>query len=173
MSRIEQKFKELKKRKQKAFIVFITAGYPDLKTTYKLILEFSRIGVDIIELGVPCSDPMADGPVIQESSQAALNNKVNLKDILGLVKKARRITQIPICLMTYYNPVFCFGESRFVKSASDCGVDAVIVPDLPPEEGRSLIRQSQNLRCLQGVHLLCIFDRGNRIAPKVTCGFSK
>ncbi len=142
MNRIEQKFKELKKLKRKAFVAFITAGYPSLDVTYKLLLEFSRIGVDIIEVGVPFSDPMADGPIIQESSRAALKNKVNLSRILDMVKKVRKKTSIPICLMSYYNPIFCFGEKRFVEAASACGVDGVIIPDLPPEEGRSLIKLS-------------------------------
>ena len=87
MNRIEKKFKELKKTNKKAFIVFITAGYPNLNITEKLILEFDKIGVDIVELGVPFSDPMADGPIIQEASQAALEREVNLNDILNLVRK--------------------------------------------------------------------------------------
>jgi tryptophan synthase alpha chain len=140
MNRIEKKFKELKRNKKKAFIVFITAGYPDLNTTAKLIKEFDRIGVDIVELGVPFSDPMADGPIIQESSQQALRKHVHLIDILKLVKKVRPYTKIPICLMTYYNPVFCFGEQGFVREANASGVDGVIVPDLPPEEGRQFMR---------------------------------
>ncbi len=140
MNRIERKFKELKGHQQKAFITFITAGYPNLNVTKRLILEFSRVGVDIIELGVPFSDPMADGRIIQEASQKALENKINLNNILGLVKEVRRNTQIPICLMTYYNPIFCFGEERFAKLASGYGVDGIIVPDLPPEEGKSLIK---------------------------------
>lgn len=121
-------------------MVFITAGYPNLKLTEKLILEFSKVGVDIIELGVPFSDPMADGPIIQESSEAALKNNVHLVDILRLVKRVRRYVDIPICLMTYYNPVFCFGEEKFVRTAKSSGVDGVIIPDLPPEEGRSFIK---------------------------------
>lgn len=137
MSRIEKRFRELQKNKQKAFIAYITAGYPNLAVTEKLVLEFSKIGVDIVELGVPFSDPMADGPLIQEASRVALRNKVNLGAILRLVKKIRRYTQIPICLMTYYNPIFAFGENRFAKNSAVCGVDAVIVPDLPPEEGES------------------------------------
>jgi tryptophan synthase alpha chain len=140
MNRIEKKFEELKKHHKKAFIAFITAGYPDLKITQKLILEFAKIGVDIIELGVPFSDPMADGPIIQEASQAALRKNVNLKGILGLVKSVRKRTDIPICLMTYYNPIFCFGEKRFVETAQLCGVDGIIIPDLPPEEATSLMR---------------------------------
>jgi tryptophan synthase alpha chain len=139
MNRIDKKFRELKRKKQKAFIAFITAGYPNLSITRKLILEFSKIGVDIIELGVPFSDPMADGPIIQEASQRALKNKVNLNLILSLVKNMRRQVQVPICLMTYYNPIFCFGQENFVKKAVASGVDGVIIPDLPPEEGRPFI----------------------------------
>lgn len=143
MNRIDKKFKELKAAKKKAFIAFITAGYPDLDITEKLVLEFSRIGVDIIELGVPFSDPLADGPVIQEASKAALENKTNLRDILALVKKCRPLTNIPIALMTYYNPVFCFGEESFAKQAKLAGVDGVIIPDLPPEESGSFIKYSR------------------------------
>lgn len=140
MSRIAARFRELRRKRQKAFIAFITAGYPNLEITRRLILGFSGIGVDIIELGVPFSDPMADGPIIQEASQSALRHKVNIKKIFSLVKAVRKKTGTPICLMTYYNPVFCFGEERFVKDAVRCGVDGVIVPDLPPEEGVSFMR---------------------------------
>ncbi|MDD5166667.1 MAG: tryptophan synthase subunit alpha [Candidatus Omnitrophica bacterium] len=143
MNRIEAKFKELKKKRKKAFIAFVTAGFPDLKTTEKLVLEFSRIGVDIIELGVPFSDPMADGPVIQDASQLALKNNTNLDKILSLVKRARQKTEVPICLMTYYNPIFCFGEEKFARLAHDSGVDGVIVPDLPPEEGSSFVKSTR------------------------------
>ncbi len=142
MNRIEKKFKQLRTAGKKAFIVFITAGYPSLSVTEKLILEFEKIGVDIVELGVPFSDPMADGPVIQEASKKALERKVHLDDILRLVKKCRRITRIPICLMTYYNPVFCFQEERFSRQAHSSGVDGVIIPDLPPEEARSFIKHA-------------------------------
>ncbi|MFA6216568.1 MAG: tryptophan synthase subunit alpha [Candidatus Omnitrophota bacterium] len=139
MTGLEKKFRELRDKGKKALIVFITAGYPDLETTYRLLLELAVSGVDIIELGVPFSDPMADGLIIQEASQAALAKGVNLKGILEVVRKARKHTAIPICLMTYYNPVFCFGEQAFIKAAADCGVDGVIIPDLPPEESSSLI----------------------------------
>ena len=138
MNRIDKKFKELRKSKKKAFIAFITAGFPNLATTEKLILGFDKLGVDILELGVPFSDPMADGPIIQEASQASLKKGTHLIDILNLVKKVRPFTNMPICLMTYYNPIYCFREERFVKKARECGLDGVIVPDLPPEEARSL-----------------------------------
>ncbi len=142
MNRIDQKFKTLKRKKKKALIAFITAGYPNLNITWKLVWEFAKIGVDIIELGVPFSDPLADGPIIQEASQVALKRGVNLNDILNLVKKVRKDIDIPLCLMTYYNPIFCFGEERFAKKASLFGVDGVIIPDLPPEEGCSFVRSA-------------------------------
>lgn len=142
MNRIENKFKELKKNNQKAFIAFITAGYPNLNTTEKLVIELERSGVDIIELGVPFSDPMADGPIIQEASCEALKKNVRLIDILKLVKKMRSKINIPIILMTYYNPIFSFGDNRFIKMAVDCGVDGVIIPDLPPDEGCDFIRKA-------------------------------
>lgn len=140
MTRIDKKFKELKAADKKAFIAFITAGYPNLTVTEKLILEFSRIGVDIIELGVPFSDPMADGPIIQQASKTALEKGVNLDNIFGMVKECRPKTDIPICLMTYYNLVFRYGEKRFTDKAKLSGVDGVIIPDLIPEEAKSFIK---------------------------------
>ena len=140
MNRLEKKFKTLKKQDKKAFIAFITAGYPNLNITKKLILELDRIGVDILELGIPFSDPLADGPIIQESSQVALEKKINIIEILDLVKTIRKDLNLPICLMTYYNPVFCLGEKAFVRKAIKSGVDGVIIPDLPPEEGKAFIK---------------------------------
>lgn len=146
MSRIDNKFRELKKRRKKALVAFITAGYPSLSITEKLLLEFSRAGVDIVELGVPFSDPLADGPVIQEASQAALENKVNINVILRMVRRLRHRIDMPLCLMTYYNPVFCFGEEKFARQAVACGVDGVIIPDLPPEEGRRFIGKADRYK---------------------------
>lgn len=138
-NRIERKFIELKKNNKKAFIAFLTAGYPDLRTTEKLVLEFAKAEVDIVELGVPFSDPLADGLIIQEASKEALKKNVNLNNILGLVKKLRKSTDIPLCLMSYYNPIFCFGVDKFFREASRAGVDGVIVPDLTPEEAKDFI----------------------------------
>ncbi|HBR13930.1 MAG TPA: tryptophan synthase subunit alpha [Candidatus Omnitrophica bacterium] len=140
MNRIDKKFKELKERKKKAFIAFITAGDPNLKVTEQLVLAFEASGVDIVELGVPFSDPLADGPVIQASSQRALKQEVNLRKILDCVKRIRGKSQIPLALMTYYNPVFHYGEDQFVADAREAGVDGVIIPDLPPEESKNLIK---------------------------------
>ena len=140
MNRIDKKFKDLKGcRDKKAFIAFLTCGYPNIATTEKLVMEFDKAGVDIIELGVPFSDPIADGPVIQESSEKALLNKVTIARVLALVKKLRRKTDIPLCAMTYYNPVFCFGEKRFLREAKKAGLDGLIIPDLPVEEAGSLM----------------------------------
>jgi len=145
MNRISRKFEELKAAHKKAFIVFITAGYPNLGITEKLILELSRIGVDIIELGVPFSDPLADGPIIQESSQVALKNNIHLIDILNLVRRVRSSIDTPLCLMSYYNPIFCLGEQSFLNLASECGVDGVIIPDFPPEEAGPFIKYANKM----------------------------
>lgn len=142
-NRIDQKFKGLHRQKKKAFIAFITAGDPNLTATEKLVLAFEKNGVDIVELGIPFSDPMADGTTIQASSQRALRKHVTANDILDLVARIRKKSQIPIALMTYYNPVFHFGEEGFVKRARQKGVDGLIIPDLPPEEAGKLIKAAQ------------------------------
>ncbi len=138
MSRIGEKFEELGKKGEKAFIAFITAGDPNLETTKSLVIELEKRGVDIVELGVPFSDPLADGPTIQAASERALKNKVSLKDILELVKGLRRRVEIPLALLTYYNPIHKYGLEKFSRDAVRVGVDGVIVPDLPPEEGKEL-----------------------------------
>ena len=138
MNRIDKKFKELKANKKKAFIAFITAGDPSLKTTEEVVLALEKSGADIVELGVPFSDPLADGPTIQAASQRALKKGITIDKILNLVKRLRKKTDIPIALMTYYNPVFHYNESKFICKAKDCGVDGLIIPDLPPEEGKEL-----------------------------------
>jgi len=142
-NRIDKRFKDLRRKKKKAFIVYITAGDPNMSQTERLVMELERCNVDILELGVPFSDPIADGPTIQAASQRALANNVNLKHIFALVKRVRKTTEIPIVLMTYYNPVYVYGVKRFVRDARLSGVDGVIVPDLPPEEAGELISGSK------------------------------
>lgn len=144
MNRIDRKFKTLKIHGKKAFIAFLTCGYPDLATTEKLVLEFEKAGVDIVELGIPFSDPIADGPVIQESSVKALAKKVTTADVLKLVKRLRRKTQMPLCAMTYYNLIFRFGEEKFLREARKAGLDGLIIPDLPVEEAGPLISLSHS-----------------------------
>ncbi len=144
MNRIDKKFEELRDRGKKAFISFITAGDPDIKATEQLCIAFEGVGVDIIEIGIPFSDPLADGPTIQSSSERALKNNISLDDIFRCVCRIRRRAQIPLVLMTYYNPVFRYGELRFISRAEETGVDGIIVPDLPPEEGGNLIRLARD-----------------------------
>jgi tryptophan synthase alpha chain len=138
MSRIRQTFEGLNKAGKKALIPFITAGYPDISTTEKCIFQLERSGADLIELGVPFSDPMADGPVIQAASEHALRKGTTLKKILDLVKRVRKKTELPILLMGYYNPFFTFGLEKFADEAKKAGVDGVLVVDLPPEEAGAL-----------------------------------
>jgi len=143
MNRIETKFQELKAKKNQAFIAFITAGDPDLGTTEKLVAALEGAGVDIIELGIPFSDPLADGPTIQASYYRALNKGTTVKKILETVKRIRLKTSIPIALMSSYNPILHFGEEKFVKACAQVGVDGLIIPDLPPEEAHNLRRAAQ------------------------------
>jgi len=171
-NRIESKFKELKKAKKKAFIVFIMAGDPNLEATRKLVLEFDKIGVDIVELGVAFSDPLADGPTIQAASQRALKNKVNIEKIFNLVKVVRKKSQIPLALMTYYNPVFRFGENRFLVQAKKAGVDGVIIPDLIPEEAGHILNTSKKLDLATILFLAPTSTRQRiKLVSKLSSGF--
>ncbi len=138
MNRITDKFVALKAKKEKAFIAYVTAGDPDLATTGRLVEELERRGADLVELGMPFSDPLADGPVIQRASERALLRGTRLPRIFALVRSLRRKVKIPLALLTYYNPVLKFGPVRFVRQAKAAGIDGVIVPDLPPEEGAEL-----------------------------------
>jgi tryptophan synthase alpha chain len=138
MNRIDKKFQELKKEKKKACIAYLTIGYPNIATTENLIVELSKVGVDIFELGVPFSDPLADGPVIQESSSFALKQKINLDKIFSLAKRIRQKINNPLLIMGYFNPIFIYGMERFAKNAKFAGLDGIIVPDLPIEEAKEL-----------------------------------
>ena len=138
MGRISQTFERLRRTHERALIPYVTAGDPDLAMTKALIWEMVRRGGDLIEIGVPFSDPLADGPIIQRASQRALQGGATLRKILGVVHELRRDVDAPLILMTYYNPIFRYGEQAFVADALDAGVDGIIVPDLPPEEAQTL-----------------------------------
>lgn len=172
MSRIAAKFRKLKKEGRKALIPFITAGDPTLAVTEKLIFTLEEAGADIIELGVPFSDPMADGPVIQAASERALKHKITLEDIFKLVTRVRKKSEVPLLLMGYYNPLFVMGHDVFAKKASAAGVDAVLIVDLPPEEARPL-RQDLRKNKINLVHLLAPTSDESRIqkAAKSGSGF--
>jgi tryptophan synthase alpha chain len=138
MGRIGDKFESLLRKKEKALIVYLTAGDPSLSVTKKLILGLEKAGVDILEIGVPFSDPTADGPVIQAASQRALKAGTTLQGVLNLVTEVRKVSEIPIVLFGYFNPIFAYGVRKFARSARRAGVDGVLVVDLPYEEAKEL-----------------------------------
>ena len=137
MSRIRRTFAELKRSGRGGFIPFITAGDPDLATSELLLIELATAGADIIELGVPFSDPVADGEVIQRASERALRNGVTLRDALTCVAHAKQHIEVPVVLFSYFNPLLQFGEERLASEAKNAGIDAVLVTDLIPEEAQS------------------------------------
>lgn len=133
-NRIDQKFEQLRANGQKGFIAYIGAGDPDLAATEALTLALEQAGVDILELGVPFSDPLADGVVNQQAAQRALNAGTTLRGVLDTVRKIREKSQLPIVLYTYMNPIYLFGFAEFLKQAEAAGVDGVLLLDLPPDE---------------------------------------
>jgi tryptophan synthase alpha chain len=146
MSRIRHTFAELNRSERGGFIPFIMAGDPDLATSELLLVELAAAGADIIELGVPFSDPVADGEVIQRASERALRNGVTLRDALTSVARAKQHIEVPIVLFSYFNPLLQFGPDRLANEAKQAGVDAVLVTDLIPEEAQSwteTLRQHQ------------------------------
>lgn len=171
-NRIEETFARLMARGEKALITFITAGDPDLKTSKDIILELEKSGADIIELGIPFSDPMADGPTIQAASERALKKGATLRGVLELVRDVRRKSRIPIVLFGYYNPIFAYGAERFAKDAKNAGADGVLVVDLPPEEALELKKHTNNA----GIHLIFLLtptsdDNRMRLVAKQASGF--
>lgn len=134
MTRIETTFAALRQKQETALIPFLTAGDPDMGTTAKLIRALADNGADLIELGVPFSDPMADGPTIQAASERALAAGATVKKVLQLVADVRIDCQVPLVLMGYYNPIFRYGAEQFAKDAVAAGVDGLLLVDLPPEE---------------------------------------
>jgi len=135
MGRIENQFSQLRKRGERALIPFITAGDPNLPTTEALVMAIAEAGADVIEIGVPFSDPLAEGPTIQRSSERALRAGTTLRGVLKLVKNLRPKLDQPLVLMGYANVFLAMGERNFAEAAKEVGVDGVIAVDLPPEEG--------------------------------------
>ena len=137
MSRIQDRFNSL--NGNKALVAFFTAGDPDLSASKEIFSVIEKSGADLIEIGVPFSDPLADGPIIQASSHRSLQNKTTLKKIIELVKDIRSESELPIVLMSSFNPIFVYGQKAFVEDAVKAGVDGVILPDLPPEEAEEFL----------------------------------
>ncbi|HET9549088.1 MAG TPA: tryptophan synthase subunit alpha [Candidatus Binatia bacterium] len=163
MSRIKKTFAELKKRGEAALIPFITAGDPDLETTLKILRALDAGGADCIELGIPFSDPTADGPTIQRSSERALKRPVSLSAVFSLVRKFRQSSEVPIVLFGYFNPLFRFGLERFACQAAASGADGVLCVDLPPEESGELKRWTDAVG-LDLIFLLSPMSGADRIA---------
>lgn len=134
MSRIPSAFKA----HAGLLVPFVTVGDPDLPTTVALVVELARQGAGVIELGIPYSDPIADGPTIQASSQRALDRGVRLGDVFGVVRAVRETSDVPLVLFTYCNPIYRYGLERFLKDASEAGADGILMPDIPPEEATDL-----------------------------------
>jgi len=154
MSRIASTFTKLKADRRKALIPFITAGDPNLEMTVPLMRALVEAGADIIELGVPFSDPMADGPTIQRSSERALKRHTNLRAVLETVARFRTVDEsTPVVLMGYANPIEAMGYERFAQDAAKAGVDGVLVVDYPPEEGSELLAQLKQ-RGIDSIYLL-------------------
>ena len=172
MSRIAERFAALRARGRCALVPFLTAGDPDLAATEALVLAIAAAGGDAIELGVPFSDPMAEGPTVQRSSERALRSGTSLRRVLELVKSLRPRLEIPVVLMGYANPVVAMGEERFADAAAAAGVDGVIVVDVPPEESTSL-RALLAARGVDAVLLASPTTRPERLAmlARETRGF--
>ena len=172
MSRITYTFNKLKESGRKALIPYIMAGDPALDATKQFVLDLEAAGADIIELGVPFSDPLADGPTIQRAAERSLHNGTTLKKVLGLVKEIRKVSDIPLILMTYYNPVFKLGIDTFVKKAVGAGVDGVIIPDLIPDEAEDFIGMAR-MHGLDTIFLLAPTSTDERInrVVKSSSGF--
>ncbi len=144
MTRIDRKFKELADQGKKAFVAYVMAGDPDFDTSLELVLGLPGAGVDILELGVPFTDPMADGPTIQLAGQRALDTGMTLLKTLDMARQFRQTDQnTPIVLMGYYNPIYSHGVDAFLKDAKEAGVDGLIIVDLPPEEDSELCIPAQ------------------------------
>ena len=137
-SRLDRTFQRLKTQGEKALITYVMAGDPSLAETEQLVLELEKAGADVIELGVPFSDPIADGPIIQQAADRALRSGTTLRGILSMVRRLRAHSDIPLVFMAYYNSIHAFGPERFCREATAAGVDGLIVPDMPPDEAGPL-----------------------------------
>ncbi len=144
MSRLKNTFADLRARNERALVPFVTCGDPDLNVTRDLMLAYIEAGADIVEVGIPFTDPLADGPTIQRASERALAAGTTMEAALELISEVRQHTEVPIVPMTYINPVYQIGYESFAQRCAQVGVDGVIISDLPPEEGADWIEASAN-----------------------------
>jgi len=162
VSRLDATFTRLRARGERALVAYFTAGDPSLEATGRLVVEAERRGADVVELGVPFSDPLADGPVIQRAAQRALAGGTSMIRVFELVKSLRADVRAPIVLLTYYNPVLQFGLPAFAETAAKVGVDGVIVADLPPEEAAPLATEAARVG-LDVIHLVAPTSTRDRL----------
>ncbi|MGH7323188.1 MAG: tryptophan synthase subunit alpha [Candidatus Rokuibacteriota bacterium] len=162
MNRLGATFERLRAAGQRALVVYVTAGDPSLDVTARLVVEAERRGADVVELGVPFSDPLADGPVIQRAAQRALAAGASLARILDLVDAVRAEVTLPIVLLTYYNPLLAFGLHPFAARAAKAGVDGVMVADLPPEEAGPLAAEAEPV-ALDLIHFVAPTSTPDRV----------
>jgi tryptophan synthase alpha chain len=170
--RIEERFKYLRKKRKKAFIVYVPFGFPQIKYTKDIILTLQECGVDIIELGIPFSDPLADGPIIQEASTIALRAGADTQKLFTTLEAMRSLLKIPLVIMTYCNPLLQFGVERFFKKMQQLDISGIIVVDLPLEESKDYIEKSRkfDLETIFFITPTTSFIRAERIV-KVCRGF--
>jgi tryptophan synthase alpha chain len=163
----------LDSKKESLLSIYLTAGYPNLNDTLDLIIDLEKSGVDLIELGFPFSDPLADGPVIQESSRVAIENGMSLAILFQQLKELRKRTQIPILLMGYLNPVLQFGEQQFIEKCSEVGVDGIVIPDMPLDYYRETIQEQCEKHSISTVFLITPETSAERIheIDKVSSSF--
>lgn len=162
MSRVSRQFEKARKEKRALLIPYLTAGYPSLKNSEEIFKVLAKDGADIIEIGIPFSDPLADGPTIQKSSEAALAQGITTEDVFQLINNLRKYTDIPLVVMTYYNIFYKYGLERFAGEGKDAGLDGVIIPDLPPEEAKDWLQAAKGK--LETIFLLAPTSSEKRIA---------
>ncbi len=162
MSKIQDKFKELKSKNEKALISYIMIGFPNENTTLSIVRGLVRGGTDIIELGFPFSDPIADGPVIQNASTVSLNKGAKIEKFFSLVKKIRKEIDIPLVLMTYTNVLYTHGYSAFMSKAKSAGIDGLILPDMSIEESKEYLKSAKKNN-LDTIFLVSPNTKNNRL----------
>lgn len=165
-NRIDQKFASLKEQGRKGFIAYIAAGDPSLAATKSLAVAFEKAGVDVLELGVPFSDPLADGVVNQLASQRALEAGATVQGVLDMIREIRKESQIPIVLYTYVNPVYKYGFEKFHHDAAEAGVDGLLILDLPPEEDRDEFTNAAGLKRIRLIAPTTPLERIREITAK-------
>jgi len=172
MSKIDNKFRSLRSKKEKALIAYIMVGYPNYKSTISIVRGLVKGGADIIELGFPFSDPLADGPVIQNASTVSLNKGTKLNDLFNLIKKIRRETDIPLVLMTYTNILYKQGFAKFIFNAKKAGIDGIILPDMSIEESKEYVNAAKKFNT-DTIFLVSPNTNKNRLKKiaKITSGF--